>query len=332
MLAAGCGGTTAATRTCRAEPLRLPGPRQGILEGVAVAPNGDAFAVGSTNGDNPRPLAFRIHDGKPTRTPTPVDTSADALNDLRAVAAPGDDAAWAVGANLVLRWDGRRWRRERAPAGSYWGVSASSAKDVWAVGTAWNGGGFVVSHFDGTSWRRVPFLPIPSATTTAAQGRALVLFSHLEAVLARGPDDVWAVGGGTGAVPALAAHWDGTRWRRFDVPDSRFLVLFWIAALPDGTLWTGDGHFGYWKWSRGAWRKLHARPVPERVAARRSDVLALHDGNRLARWDGSRWLPLARAVDGFNAEAFAAGSIGDVWAAGDGAGDHFELVRYRCTS
>jgi hypothetical protein len=111
-------------------------------------------------------------------------------------------------------------------------VAATSATDVWAVGTsgrlprgrAHN----LIEHWDGSSWKKMPS-PSPGA------------FSSLTGVAAVSPTDAWAVGawqlthnGYPACLPKcsfhpLILHWDGTRWRRV-------FVKFGIPPRPGGFL------------------------------------------------------------------------------------------------
>jgi hypothetical protein len=81
------------------------------------------------------------------------------------------------------------------------GVSAVSAKDVWAVS------GIATEHWDGTRWRIVAS-PHRNPKTIAA----------LSAVAAIAPRDVWAVGGVL--YEMVAAHWNGVRWGIAPTPNT----------------------------------------------------------------------------------------------------------------
>lgn len=100
------------------------------------------------------------------------------------------------------------------------GLSALSARDVWAVGnrgplvgTYALRGGSVIAHWNGTRWRLMAHPTKP--------------LNALVAVLAISARDVWAVGAFEGSIPpgvsvanTLAEHWDGTRWRVIPTPNS----------------------------------------------------------------------------------------------------------------
>ncbi|MYV98752.1 hypothetical protein [Streptomyces sp. SID3343] len=111
---------------------------------------------------------------------------------------------------IVRHWDGAAWQvvdlSAIVPDSYLFSVTAISARDVWAVGRTADLKPIAV-HFDGTSWTNVP---VPDAN------------GELRDVIARGPNDVWAVGGkrnvsDTGA-EAFALRFDGTGWREVPMP------------------------------------------------------------------------------------------------------------------
>lgn len=209
------------------------------------------------------------------------------LNDV-AVLSPDD--AWAVGyslpdfsapsALLILRWDGISWTvvpAPRAPPGStnLQGVVASSANDVWTVGTHvrpsgfsvpfsmhWNGsawqflrmdhpkGGFetsaafdVTTDPDGTLWAVGSISGQPLVERNGGDGWVTVPSeppsgsSQLYGSTAPDSDDAWAVGSEVDRAPPLIEHWDGTTWSVFEtsLPKGSF-VLESVDALSDGSL------------------------------------------------------------------------------------------------
>jgi len=95
-------------------------------------------------------------------------------------------------------------RSAHAPVATYEAVDESTPRDVWAVGVQGNDAHFIVVHWDGVTWHRIPAPSVPPPPS----GGGIEHTAHLEAVLARGPKDVW-VGGGP---RSFAAHWNGTEW------------------------------------------------------------------------------------------------------------------------
>jgi hypothetical protein len=123
--------------------------------------------------------------------------------------------AWAVGYSLgpnggesasalIERWDGKRWTIvPAAPAIAdalveLHGVDAVSSSDAWAVGWLLTQTDMhpVAQRWDGLRWKAVPLPDLPG--------------SRLNDVLAKAPDDVWAVGERDGQ--PLVLRFDGSRW------------------------------------------------------------------------------------------------------------------------
>ena len=60
---------------------------------------------------------------------------------------------------LILHWDGSRWSQVPSPnvsggANQLFGITAISANDIWAVGTA--GGAPLAMRWNGSDWSVVP--------------------------------------------------------------------------------------------------------------------------------------------------------------------------------
>jgi hypothetical protein len=131
------------------------------------------------------------------------------------VLSPGN--AWAVGSfsshfiqsDLILHWNGISWKRVPSPSPGYgkfgaalWGVTATSATSVWAVGCTdgcFTPGNPQIERWNGTSWKQMAAPVTPYAIYA------------LSGVAATSASNVWAVGGG-GPVTAESgaiAHWNG---------------------------------------------------------------------------------------------------------------------------
>jgi hypothetical protein len=109
------------------------------------------------------------------------------------------------------------------------GVSALSATDVWAVGTYFDERTGIdetlTVHWDGRRWSRVKS-PGPS------QGSNV-----LNAVSARTPTDVWAVG--NTPLRNLTFRWDGTSWSQVHAPSYSWndSVLYAVSARSASDAW-----------------------------------------------------------------------------------------------
>lgn len=216
--------------------------------------------------------------------------------------------------------------------GLMYSVSASSARDVWAVGRDQRGRTMIL-HSGGKIWRRqaiaaadqiVPLVSVSavSARLAWAAGLGVILrwngvswqrarlpevgrrafFDHVVAVSAA---DAWAAGSydvrGDPPTRAVLLHWDGTSWRQAPIP-GRIGDLSVLGASSAGNAWAmgENGPLGPW--------------------------VALH-------WDGSRWrrAPAPQAVSGF---AAAVVSERNAWMVGQSRNldvliEHWNGIRWR---
>jgi hypothetical protein len=303
-----------------------------VLEGVAVAPGGDVWAVGDELASS-RSLILRWHGGSVERVASPSFPD-QPEGELRAVVAPARDEVWAVGIPGILRWDGQRWRRVSAPKGSYLGVAASSPDDAWAVGVSSVDERFLVSHWDGSRWRRVPFLPIAAQKSSGS----LVTFGYLYDVLDLSKTDVWVVGG-TPNDFAFTARWDGKEWQRYKV-GGKFTRLHSLAAVSENDIWAAGEYVAEWDGQHWVLRGRYYRPAVDDIVVRDGEVWAATDDARtinpyaVARWTGARWVALEPRSADAAINGLAVASNGDVWAVGQRVGGHVSqrviFKRYRC--
>jgi hypothetical protein len=314
-------------------PLAAATPKGASLDAVALRAPNDVWAVGARGGKSPLRTLIEHWDGKRwrvVRSPN-VGTGPNALD---AVTAISRDDVWAVGRRgpegqgeraLIEHWDGREWRVVPAPrvgngGEELSGVAGTAATDVWAVGVYGfgpNGGPVgLIEHWDGKNW---------TAVTSPDLGND---FNGFNAVAARSPTDVWAVGSNN-ANP-LIEHWDGTTWtvvRGVDfsgfesylnavsvAPTGDVWAVGQVTIGPlvehwDGTRWTSPriprSHYGY----------LSARETNAVLygvtAIVRNAVWAT--GYRLERWDGNRWHAGSPRTGG---SAITALSSKDIWDVG----------------
>lgn len=282
-------------------------------------------------------------------------------NGLRGVTAVSPSAAWAVGETvvsadgshtLVERWNGSAWVVEASPNvgpgdNVLTAVSASSASDVWAVGSYLDAGTetyrtLAALHRNGTAWSVVP---TPNVGTAG---------SYLTGVTARTPSDAWAVGHSidvaSGRLKTLVMRWNGTAWRLVPSPNpssSGDNVLSSVAASSSTAAWA----VGYQRttitqnlalrWNGSAWSAT-GTPNPGSTDNSLSGVAAIGGADVFAvgtysgggvrhpaaqHWDGTSWrtvstptLPSANSGYVNNVLASASAIDGQVWA----AGLHFE--------
>ena len=151
----------------------------------------------------------------------------------RASGPPSDVRSASNGANIVSPTPcaAAAFRQVSSPnpeeQNYFYGVSALSATDAWAVGLTWSGFGSYESftaHWDGAQWTRVPS-PNPDYDPV------------LRGVAALASNNVWAVGTVNG--DALILHWDGTQWAQSPVPDfgTDYTFLYGVAAVDANNVW-----------------------------------------------------------------------------------------------
>ncbi len=229
----------------------------------------------------------------------------------------------AVERTLIRHWNGTAWSTVPSPnPGADWNylfaVSATSAKDAWAVGydSLPAGPGTVISgtlilHWNGTTWSRIPS-PNPSRD-----------FNQLDGVSAVSATSVWAVGYDqtkAGGYQPLILHWNGTTWSQVPSPKvSMFTAaLAAVSAISAKSAWAVGNYVNatgvitdtlILHWNGRTWHKVPS-PSPSLVG---STILGVHaisanrawavggycvsacgfpsevDHNLVLRWTGKTW-------------------------------------------
>ena len=207
--------------------------------------------------------------------------------------------AWAVGeanGSLLEHWNGSTWSEVTIPdpdftPGTDDSISASSADDIWVVGSTLNTATdeFVPEalHYNGTAWSVVA---MPQAGTNS---------SAIGAVTDISPTNAWAVGEDIGATSAvggstLIEHWNGSSW----------------SIVPSPTPGADPGLTGV------------AARGPDDVYAVGSNVPSVNGGTvqgMILRWNGSAWSvdtdPTASSYSPLFAAATVPGAANE-WAVG----------------
>lgn len=189
------------------------------LHSVSGSSANDVWAVGSSH-DGTLPSRTLIQHWDGTQWNIALSPSPDKqFNELRGVAAISANDAWAVGyrggtktetpiETFILHWNGTSWIQVESPnvaggANQLFGITAISANDIWAIGTA--AGAPLSMHWNGNTWSIVP-VDRDSGLST----------EKLTAVSGTAANDIWAVGDGKGIFTnqtfATIRHWDGARW------------------------------------------------------------------------------------------------------------------------
>jgi hypothetical protein len=150
------------------------------LSGASADATNDAWAVGFQGISTPKILTKHWDGTNWTTVKTPHVAGGNARLNAVLTLAPND--AWAVGFStpgkqeevatltLILHWDGTSWKvvpspnigpKNRSQSNRLLGLTANSAKDIWAFGSyfASDGSGHQMTlllHWDGISWKIAP--------------------------------------------------------------------------------------------------------------------------------------------------------------------------------
>jgi hypothetical protein len=230
------------------------------------------------------------------------------------------------------------------PGDNYlYGVDASGASDVWAVGArshprSGTRHGLVLRH-DGVAWRSMPRTGLPGD-------------EGLRAVDAVSPADVWVVGerrAGIIGTATVAAHWNGTTWTREPTPNGNPASINNLngVAAAGGTVWAVGTFVDpnssinrrklILQRTGGSWRVSAAPTVAAyedlaavdatgvadawAVGSATTDIQSAPLAPLVLRWNGTRWAsmslpaPARTGLTGVDAR-----TPGDVWAVGSARG------------
>jgi hypothetical protein len=198
------------------------------LTAVSASSATDAWAVGfEVLGQHHRQAVLEHWNGS-AWSPDTSDAVATSNATLTGVVDLSPANAWAVtagsGSQGLAHWNGTAWSFAAFPdvnftPSSGQAISASSASDVWVVGSTFNAATFAsipeAEHFDGTSWHTVPL-----AQPGSGSGK-------ITAVAAISPTNAWAAGEATGGTSpvgggTLIEHWNGTSWSVVPSPTPGF--------------------------------------------------------------------------------------------------------------
>jgi len=207
--------------------------------------------------------------------------------------------AWAVGeanSSLLEHWNGSTWSEVTIPdpdftPGTDDSISASSADDIWVVGSTLNTATDELIpealHYNGTAWSVVA---MPQAGTNS---------STIGAVTDISPTNAWAVGEDIGTTSAvggstLIEHWNGSSW----------------SIVPSPTPGADPGLTGV------------AARGPDDVYAVGSNLPSVNGGTvqgMILRWNGSAWSVDTDPTAGSYSPLFAAATVpgaANEWAVG----------------
>lgn len=262
---------------------------------------------------------------------------------LQGVAAVAPHDAWAVGTfcsshctsvtatdhYMIIHWNGSSWSLTvRGPSGGLGGISAVSARDLWAVGSTPTGPLFL--HWNGKIWSHGKSAAFPPAAGVGA-------------VDALSASDAWAVGSAysakIGAYVTLAARWNGSKWSPVATPPvarkGGQAGLNTVSGTDGKNVWAAGnscsagcksfrGLIMHWNGSKWQQTSLPAgvSDIFTVKALSQKDAWALGQSvsaqnaaaTVMLRWNGSRWLKVNIPQDFPETMTFVSPSDG--WAIG----------------
>jgi hypothetical protein len=357
-------GQTATGSILQVVPTPNENSNSELLAASASSPN-DIWAVGQST----------IHfDGTTwTAFPAPM-IKGDNNSFLEGVVAISPTLAWSAGnvtdgahpRQVIEQWNGTKWSLFPGPKfgkkdqPDVFAMTASSASDVWAIGSLMSLGTGLVSplfeHWNGTAW---------TATTVESNNEFLFGAS------ADATTDAWAVGfNGSDNIETSAMHWDGANWKSVATPNvgEGTNKLNAVLALAPNDVWavgfstplappkqaatlTLIEHFDGTSWAVvpspnvGPNSANQSNRLLGLTANSANDIWAFgsyfpadgsaHQMTLLLHWDGTRWTIASSpnpAKGGFPCDLLWAGvapSPGNVWILGAG---HDETLALHMTT
>lgn len=221
-------------------------------------------------------LAWRVV-ASGAKVPPLNDVVALSRNDVWIVGGGWDEERGEATPPMIVHWNGKRLQYRTLigdDVGELRHVAATDADDVWVVD-----GDTGLMHWDGRQWKR--------ARPPSQSG------AYLSDVAALAANDVWLVGtrgsrGSASARPYLT-HWDGARWRVFDVGR--------VVRAPS-ELYAVDGVSGTAVWA---------------VGAKYVDQVSFGLEELILRWDGREWSQVSLGQSISERDAIDAFSESDIW-------------------
>lgn len=170
----------------------------------------------------------------------------------------GPKSAWvfSISKDYVRYWNGSSFKNQTTGIWS-WAVGGTKSTDLWAVGHV--KGAPAASHWNGTSWKRLPVPAIPNMDTNGEAG------SMFRAVTAVSANNVWAVGtahqkvNGKSVLKAMLGHWNGKAWKIALGAAGTYYTD--MSADGAGGVWIGQGTTMRHRSASGVWTKA-ALTVP----------------------------------------------------------------------
>jgi hypothetical protein len=325
------------------------GPHLGnVLYVAADLSSSDAWAVGAwparseyltdTLAEHWNGTAWSIVHTPRTRMPTA---------ELNSIAALGSNAVWAAGYEenpgcicghtIVDYWNGTAWARLKTPnpgvASFLSGISAVSAREIWAVGDDWPNQGYdvpLILGWDGKRWTALSLNQYQVA--------------QLYAVYAPAHNDAWAFGytlkGGT-----LVLQWNGTSWAQAAFPDTTAQIVS-VSGTSANDIWAAGYYYcgsycnpeaRLFHWNGSQWSRVNiedflAPSIISSVSAVAADnawftgygqvypTWKNYISHVTFHWDGKSWTDVANPdqIGCCVLDGISAATASDAWVVGQG--------------
>jgi hypothetical protein len=192
-------------------------PTGSVLKSIAVVSSNDIWAVGYEPNASYGQYALIEHwDGKKwSRIPPAASTPSD--SSLNSVAAIASNNVWAVGDSFIEHWNGSKWSVIASPGKPFeyfTSVTATSAKDIWAVGQYGEQYNYnrLVEHWNGSTWSIVQ-----SPTYSGLRENSIASVAANSTVNAWLVGTVFFIDDGYHFPQGFAEHWDGKKWSEVPV-------------------------------------------------------------------------------------------------------------------
>ncbi|MBV9382411.1 MAG: hypothetical protein JOY82_06630 [Streptosporangiaceae bacterium] len=315
----------------REYPLPISG--NASVYGISAPGRNDAWAVGATFGSTGKARAYVRAAHGPAVLPA---------------VHPGDGAGCVPmqgDGSLLMHWNGARWARVAVPqVGDIGYVTVAGPADL-SVAAACES-----LHWNGKTWAAASYAHVPNMQNFTLTGFA-----------ADGPRDGWLTGvvsGTNGFFTGYAERWNGSRWRRVQLPNlGADYGLSGVAALGPDNVWVGgwdaNQHMILLHWNGRSWTLAPAPGTGYRMteiytvrAVAPGDVWTVGYGSRavapnivrsplIIHWTGHRWENTPAPAPPYHSEIYTiADDHGQLWAAGDTftpAGDTYGMALLRWT-
>jgi hypothetical protein len=160
-------------------------------------------------------------------------------------------------------------------------------------------------RFDGAAWSAVP----------------TGVHNDFVGAWANAPDDTWAVGQSSEALPSVVVHWDGTAWSTVTGIPAGEYVDVWGTAGPRAVYVASSSGAAIHRYDGATWTTLpefDGEPIALRGSSA-SDIWVATRGGPLMHWNGTAWTN--RSPAGTSIRFLDVNAANDVWAIGHASND-----------